>query len=67
MGNIDNTLDNVASIVNSFHPWRREKIYDDWVAIYAQRVYQPTEFLANWFSGNRMIALVKLLRNLIMG
>jgi len=67
MGNIDNTLDNVASIVNSFHPWRREKIYDDWVAIYAQRIYQPTEFLANWFSGNRMIALVKLLRNLIMG
>ena len=67
MGNIDNTLDNVASIVNSFHPWRREKIYDDWIAIYAQRIYQPTEFLVNWFSGNRIIALVRLLRNLIMG
>ena len=67
MENIENTLDNVASIINSFHPWRREKIYDDWIAIYAQRIYQPTEFLVNWFSGNRIIALVRLLRNLIMG
>ena len=67
MKNKDNALDNVASIINSFHPWRREKIFDDWIALYSQRICQPTEFIANWFSGNRIIAAGKLFRNLIMG
>ena len=67
MKNKDIALDNVASIINSFHPWRREKIFDDWIALYSQRVCKPTEFIANWFSGNRIIAAGKLFRNLIMG
>ena len=63
----NDALDDVASILDSFHPWRREKIFDDWIALYSQRICQPTEFIANWFSGNRIIAAGKLFRNLIMG
>ena len=58
-------LDGIKSIINSEHPWRREKIFDDVMASYSRHKGRLSEFEENWFSGNRIIALGKLIRTIM--
>ena len=61
----DDALDGIKSIINSEHPWRREKIFDDIMASYSRNKGKLSEFEENWFSGNRILALGKLIRTIM--
>ena len=61
----NDALDGVETIIRSPHPWRREIIFDDLIAAYSQHIGELSEFEENWFSGNRIIALGKLVRTIV--
>ena len=58
----NNALDSIGNIIHSPHPWRREIIFDDIMAAYSKFEGRLSEFEENWFSGNRILALAKLIR-----
>ena len=59
------TLDGVEDIIHSSHPWRSEIIFDDVIAAYSKFRGNLSELEENWFSGNRILALGKLLRSIL--
>jgi len=65
MGQNNNVLDGIEAIIHSPHPWRREIIFDDIMAVYSQYIGKLSDFEENWFSGNRIIALAKLVRRIM--